>query len=512
MKVVILILSFVLSLVSLPFVSNAMEEDIPYKEGELIIKYKTSDTSQNVLNLVSDSIGFRHLKDQLEVKHQVQVIRSFEWANLHHVKLLPFDDMDHMISELQKMPEIEYVEPNYILQLGIGVDALELAPAAQRESESESVGASGIGISDGVEVIVAVIDTGVAYDHPDIAPHMWSNAKEIPANGIDDDGNGYVDDVMGWDFVNGDADPYDDHYHGTHVSGIVLGLQEKTDRILKIMPLKFLSAGGWGSTGDAILAIDYAVRNGAKVLNNSWGGGGFSYALRDAIVASYNANTVFVAAAGNSSVNIDDWPTYPPSYLIPNEISVAALDSGDNLTWFSNYGPNGVHVGAPGQSIYSTLPKEQCNVPPCYGYLSGTSMAAPYVSGMAAMMLAQNPDLMHLQVKQIIMETSVSNASLQGYIGQGSVSPNDAYVTAANTEADSDIPPYDPTSIPGSIGLTEDQMAGMGCAAIMDLSNGQGPSSGSGFPFFFLDWPLLFFFLLIRVLRHRREKFVFHKF
>ncbi|MBI4040264.1 MAG: S8 family serine peptidase [Deltaproteobacteria bacterium] len=499
--------------------AQSQETTMPHKAQELIIKFKT-EPSQDVLQQMATAVAFTNFKHKLVLDHHFEMVEAYDWAKLIHVRALPFDNLQKVIEDLEKLPEVEYAEPNYIFGLDVSLDALELSVEKGRSAETRTIAGDEVvheeaplveSPSDS-QVVVAVIDTGVAYDHPDLVPHMWTNTAEIPANGIDDDANGYIDDVLGWDFSNGDNDPYDDHYHGTHVAGIVTSLQNPGDAVIKIMPLKFLSAGGYGTTGDAIRAIDYAVKNGAKILNNSWGGGTYSRALLDAIVASYDANTVFVVAAGNSSLNIDQDAVYPPSYLVPNEVSVAALDSSDNLTWFSNYGPTTVHVGALGQSVYSTLPKERCDTPPCYGYLSGTSMAAPYVSGVAAMILSKNSELMHLQVKEIIMNTSISNAKLEGKIGQGSVSADDAYLLAQNTEPSSDIPPYVPQSIGGAIGLTSDRSsAGVGgcAAAFLDSSSsggGRGPTSVS------LCWPLLFVVLWLRMLCHRRRKFVLNPF
>src|SRR3989338_866254 len=393
------------------------------------------------------------------------------------------------------------------------MEAMDYQEAAAKPSSDTQEGLGDSQTLSGHSVTVAVIDTGVDYTHKAIAPYMWVNTGEIPANGADDDSNGYVDDINGYDFVNNDSDPYDDHYHGTHVSGIVLGLQDALNPVIKIMALKFLDKDGYGYTGDAIRAIDYAIKNGAKVLNNSWGGGGYSQALSDAIVASYNANRVFVVAAGNSSIDVDQYTSYPPSYLIPNMITVAALDSATNLAWFSNYGPISVHVGAPGVSIYSTLPHQK------YGYLSGTSMATPYVSGVAAMMLSQQPDLMHLQVKKIIMDTSVSNASLEGYIGKGSVEPEDAVTVASSTTPDTTIPPYEASSAPPPPAWDSvaqrggSSTAGMGCAMISELyGSDDNFTSSSGMSLFFLAWPLLFVLMLKIFLLNRRQKFVFRPF
>lgn len=263
-------------------------------------------------------------------------------------------------------------------------------------------------------VVVAVIDTGVAYDHPDLAANMWINTGEIPGNGIDDDGNGYVDDVYGYDFFNMDANPYDDHGHGTHVAGTIaavgnngVGVTGVTWRA-RVMAVKFLGAGGSGSTTGAINAVLYAANNGAKVLNNSWGGGGFSQALMDAIQTSNQSGSLFIAAAGNATIgnNNDLTPHYPSSYLVPNVVAVAAIDHNNLKASFSNYGATSVDLGAPGVSIYSTEPTvghSCCSNPTGYGLLSGTSMATPHVSGAAALLLARFPGSSHLAIRDRLL-------------------------------------------------------------------------------------------------------------
>ncbi|MFZ9824795.1 MAG: S8 family peptidase, partial [Gemmataceae bacterium] len=192
--------------------------------------------------------------------------------------------------------------------------------------------------------IVAVIDSGVDYTHPDLAANMWRNAGEIAGDGVDNDGNGYVDDMYGYDFANNDSNPMDDNGHGTHVAGTigavgnngigVAGVSWNT----RIMALKFLSANGSGSTASAISALNYAVQMGAKVSNNSWGGGGFSSLLSTAISNARNAGHIFVAAAGNSATNNDVTANYPSNYTQDNVVAVAATDSRDALASFSSYG------------------------------------------------------------------------------------------------------------------------------------------------------------------------------
>ena len=218
------------------------------------------------------------------------------------------------------------------------------------------------------DVVVADIDTGVAYDHEDLAANMWRNPGEIPGNGLDDDGNGYVDDVYGIDAVNHDADPYDDHGHGTHTSGTIAAAGDNAVGIsgvswtTRIMALKFLGANGGGNDDDAIECIDYAVHekldHGVNVvaINASWGGGGYNQLLKDAIDAAGAAGIVFCAAAGNNYGRDNDaTPFYPASYTSASLLSVAATDANDNLATFSNVGATSVDLGAPGTGILSTI-------------------------------------------------------------------------------------------------------------------------------------------------------------
>ena len=203
----------------------------------------------------------------------------------------------------------------------------------------------------GAQVVIGVIDTGVDRTHPDLAANIWTNPGEIAGNGLDDDGNGYVDDVHGWDFVNGDNDPMDDHGHGTHCAGTIAGIGDNGIGVAgvcwsaRIMALKFLDAGGYGTTSDAVLAVEYATANGARLTSNSWGRHGYSAALYDAIAAARDAGALFIAAAGNDGVNNDLSPHYPSSYDLSDIIAVAATDRNDGLANFSCYGAASVDVG-----------------------------------------------------------------------------------------------------------------------------------------------------------------------
>ncbi len=263
-------------------------------------------------------------------------------------------------------------------------------------------------------ITVAIIDTGGDYLHPDLAANTWRNQGEVFGNRIDDDRNGFVDDIHGYDFVNRDGDPMDDQGHGTHVAGTIGAVGNNNMGIVgvnqnvSLMHLKFLSSQGTGSTIDAIRSVDYATRMGANVINASFGGGGYSQAMFDAISRANDAGILFVAAAGNESNNNDFRPSFPANYDLPNVISVAATDHRDRLASFSNFGQNSVDLGAPGVSILSTLPRNR------YGSLNGTSMAAPHVAGAAALLLAEKSDQTPSQLKKLLMETTDPVTSLQG--------------------------------------------------------------------------------------------------
>ncbi len=316
------------------------------------------------------------------------------------------------MARLRASGAVAYAEPNYIVTAA----AIPNDPRFPELYGLDNTGQTGgtpdadidapeaWDVQTGSDVVVAVIDTGLDYNHEDIVGNVWTNPGEIPNNGIDDDNNGYVDDVMGWDFVNGDNDPFDDNDHGTHVSGTIAAVGNNAVGVAgvnwsaRIMPLKFLSARGSGTTADAISALEYAVMMGARISNNSWGGGAFSQALYDAILAAQNAGHLFVAAAGNDGVDTDVTPSYPASYDLDNIVSVAATDDNDALATFSNFGAVTVDLGAPGVSILSTTPANT------YSSFSGTSMATPHVAGTAALLLAEDPGLDLVSLKAAIME------------------------------------------------------------------------------------------------------------
>jgi subtilisin family serine protease len=281
--------------------------------------------------------------------------------------------------------------------------------------------------------VVAVIDTGVNYNEPDLVKNIYVNEAELNGQpGVDDDGNGFIDDVHGWDFAAKDNDPMDVYGHGTHVSGTIgasandgVGITGVAWNV-RILPVRFLGDDGGGSLADAVSSIDYATLMKVNIMSNSWGGGGFSQALMDSITHAKDAGILFVAAAGNSGTNLDNSPEYPASYQVDNVISVAAIDATGRLANFSNYGRNSVHLAAPGVGIVSHTMN---------GLESwdGTSMACPHVSGVAALLLSQDPTQSYATIKQRLINSVRPLAGLRNRVITGGMV--NAYYALSNQTA-----------------------------------------------------------------------------
>jgi subtilisin family serine protease len=380
--------------------------------GEVIVKLKPGTTSAEA----------RNLRSELDAS----VIETTETLGIQRWSM---EDMSvqEAITTYSNNPEfadiIEYIEPNFIV-------STQTTPNDPRYNELYGLNNTGQtggtpdadidapeawDIQTGNDVVIGVIDTGVDYNHPDIDDNMWTNPGETPDNGVDDDGNGFVDDYYGYDFVNEDGDPFDDFFHGTHVAGTIAAEGNNGDGVTgvnwdaQIMAIKFLDSGGFGTTFDAIESVEYATMMGVPVTNNSWGGGGFSQALQDAIAAAGEQGQLFIAAAGNGYGNDNDaFPFYPASYDLDNIIAVAATNDNDQLADFSNYGANTVDLGAPGEDVLSLFPGGD------YGLLSGTSMATPHVAGVVGLILSENPGLSAEEVKDLILTTVDPLTSLEG--------------------------------------------------------------------------------------------------
>lgn len=326
------------------------------------------------------------------------------------------------LARLNGLAGIILAEPNYRVSTGEVVTAAYVNdPEYTAQWGLQTIGietawAKTTGSSD---IVVAVIDTGIDYTHKELAANIWHNSNEIAANGIDDDGNGLVDDAMGYDFVNRDTEPMDDNRHGTHCAGIIGARSNNTIGIagispdVSLMPLKVLGADGSGSSLNIFYGFKYAVENGARVISMSLGGYGFNYLSYYGAYYAYKNNVLVVAAAGNEANDNDANPVYPASFPFSNIISVAASDSGDALAAFSNYGAQSVDIAAPGVNILSTVPGDG------YTYLSGTSMATPFVSGAAALVLAMDDSLTHIKTREYILREATALAALEGKVYTG---------------------------------------------------------------------------------------------
>jgi subtilisin family serine protease/PKD repeat protein len=312
------------------------------------------------------------------------------------------DSVPNAIAKLAGQPGVRSAEPDYVLY---ALATLPTDPDFSKLYGLYNTGQTGgtnrndihapeaWDITQGSKsVIVAVIDTGIDYTHPDLQSQISINTAEVPGDGIDNDANGFVDDFRGWNFAESTNDPIDRQSHGTHCAGTIGAESNNAKGVVgvnwnvSLLPLKFLNDSGAGASSDAIDAVLYGVMRGAKVLSNSYGGGGYSQAFADAIEQARTANVVFVAAAGNSASST---PMYPAAYANANILSVAATDANDKIAVFSNYddGTGWVDLAAPGVDIYSTIPGGN------YGYKNGTSMAAPHVSGVCGLVYAVEPGI-----------------------------------------------------------------------------------------------------------------------
>ncbi len=378
-----------------------------FVKGELLVKFKSDISAQFVQRCVNEN--------------NLKVAREYPRIKVSLYSTSGGKDVTTLCKELNENPLVEYAEPNYIVHA-------DVLPNDPRFTNGDLWGLHNTGQSGGtadadidapeawdiqtgsIATIVAVIDTGVDWGHEDLSANIWFNPGEVPNDGIDNDGNGFVDDIRGWDFINNDNDPMDDAGHGSHVAGTIgadgnngIGVVG-VNWDVSIMPLKFLGSNGGGNTADALQAILYAGANGAHLTNNSWGGGGFSQALKDAIELN---PILFVAAAGNDGIDIDIGPHYPSSYDSANVLSVASTDRNDGMSGFSNFGLMSVDLGAPGSSILSSVPGDS------YSVFNGTSMATPHVAGAAALLLSQGP-MDHQELKTKIALSTDPVAALDG--------------------------------------------------------------------------------------------------
>jgi subtilisin family serine protease len=395
--------------------------------NEILIKFKegtNSNAKSKALETVKGTVA------------EEIVTEAMKRANLREgVTLLriPMAAMD-AINKLKGMPEIEYAEPNWIYNhfatsndtyfinnslWGMSAGGNNFGSGAATAWANNKIGSHA--------VYIGIIDEGYMYTHEDLVANAGTNTGEIAGNGVDDDGNGLKDDVYGWDFDGNNNTVFDgvNDDHGTHVAGTIGGVGGNGKGVagvvwnVKLLNAKFLGSRG-GTTANAIKAVDYftGLKNkGINIVatNNSWGGGGFSQALKDAIDRANTAGILFIAAAGNSGTNNDATASYPSGYTSANVIAVASITNTGGLSSFSQYGATTVDLGAPGSGIWSTVPKRVSgSLISSYASYNGTSMATPHVSGAAALYASINPGATAVQIKAALLNSAIPTASLTG--------------------------------------------------------------------------------------------------
>jgi thermitase len=382
---------------------------------EILVKFRAG-VSAEAINQITDR--FKHqVQDEIEAVPGLTAIHDPDNG-----------DAAILAAEYSKLPEVEYAEPNYEISVDqAGGDANSARAddpqfAEQWALYQINVFEAWTRTKGSSEIVVAVLDTGVEYTHVDLANNIWTRPAAVPP--YRDQDLGTIDDVLGYDAVANDADPTDENGHGTFVAGLIgaecgnnVGLCGVNWKI-QIMPLRFMNAGGFGYVADAVEAINYAIdrkRAGVnlRVINVSWGLSQPSRALEDVIRKAYEAGILFVVASGSTSTNNDTSPRYPAGYSLGNIISVAATDRSGALAQFSNYGARSVHLAAPGQDILTTTLGND------YGQHSGTSMAAPMVTGVAALALSTRPDLSVDELRSLLLRSVDPLRGLRGKVSTG---------------------------------------------------------------------------------------------
>ncbi len=357
--------------------------------------------------------------------------------------VVPVSDVESFLDAWDHNPAVDYVEPDYLRQpAGVPDDPYFVSQwALDNNSDIDIDAPEAWDLTTGdPSVIVGILDGGIDVTHQDLNPNMWVNPGEIPGNGIDDDLNGYVDDIAGWNFYNDNSQLFPGDYrddHGTHVAGVI-GAQGNNSAGtaginwgVNLMGLKFIGNDG-GSVSHEIEGIQYASDNGARIINASFGGYGFS-ATEEAAIAAH-PDILFIASAGNDNVDTDVTPYYPACYSLPNLISVTAIDqTGDLCYWGvedgSNWGPMTVHIAAPGDEILSTFPGG-------WELFSGSSIATAHVSGVAALLLSVDPTLPPVVLRDLILDNAEPHQALSGLTATGGIVNAFAAVSATIETAD----------------------------------------------------------------------------
>ncbi len=425
------------------------------------------------------------------------VTRKFVHARGGDVVKLPRGlSIEKALAAFRRSGLVEYAEPDFLLRPLFSPNDFHYQNRDQWNLHNTGIYGGVVGADvmaeaawdiqrEAPNIIVAIVDTGIRYTHEDLAPNMWVNpgengldswGRDKRTNGVDDDGNGYVDDVHGANVLTGSGNPNDDWGHGTHVAGIVGAVGNNSVGIagiawrVKLMAVKFIDADGNYSVSDAITALDYARRNGARIVTASWGNYAFnSTAFRDAMAALRAAGIIVTAAAGNDNNNNDLTPLYPASYTFDNIVAVAATNRLDERAGYSNYGATSVHLGAPGSPVFSTWADTDRG----YRYYEGTSMAAPHVAGACALLWTRFPSETHQQILQRVLSTVDPLSSLNGR-----TRTNGRLNVAAALASGSTPPPPPPPAAPAApSGLT----ATTASSSTINLAWTDNSSSETGF-------------------------------
>lgn len=410
-----------------------VEKKSKYQNRRLLVRYK-NDVTTKKRDLAHFSVG-------------AYVVQEFDTPkNLDVVEVAKGISLDDAQEFYREDPNVLYVEPDYEVHAYMQPPPSEPTPPDNPTEPlidprfSEQWALNNLGQTGGLadadinapemwehitgdkNIVIAVIDTGINYNHPDLVNNVWTNPGEIAGNNIDDDGNGVVDDIHGFNAISENGDPMDDHGHGSHCAGVVGAQGQNTEggrgvmQQATIIGCKFLSASGGGSTSGAIACLDYLrnlktrTENPVNIIatSNSWGGGPSSQALEDAIRAHQEQGILFIAASSNDGQDNDEVDTFPADYQLANVVSVAATDHSDERAWFSNWGKRTVHVAAPGVDILSTVLDDD------YEQMSGTSMATPFVAGLAGMIKASNNEYNYRQIKNLLMAGGTPIPALEG--------------------------------------------------------------------------------------------------
>lgn len=504
-------LGLVLLFVSITDVSFAQNQALGRQAvpGEFIVKYKSSVTT-----------NVRSQRSKLSAKSNMR--KAYPEMGMYHISLkadaAASATQAQTLADIKSDPDVEFVEPNYIWYKHEEVPPADALGSVSLSSYSYSdiIGNRDAAADNGFyqnnlssdveqswtlestvgqkgKVIVAIVDTGLDSGHTLFksvsqggAGALWVNvaeAKGLP--GVDDDQNGFVDDINGWNFHSNTANYFDDEGHGTHVAGIVVGAGQNifarplAESKIQVMPLKFLGADGSGTTSSAINAIYYAVHKGAQVINNSWGGPTYSRALHEAMTYAYVNAVLVVSAAGNYRSDNDSVAMYPANYDVPSNISIASASYYDVMSGFSNYGRTSVHVASPGEYILSSAPGDR------YAFMSGTSMAAPFVAGVAALAWRENSSLTGYQVKQLVMTSADVLSPFSSYVVTNGRVNAHRLISSAKSSYGNSVSAYQPDykaqyRSPASDSISSSGSVG-GCGLVKSVID-NGPGHGSSAP------------------------------